>query len=108
MQLIISGIFLFKIFKKIRNMLKQFKENKNKTLPPGFQYSVNLLDGQNANSYAKITWVSNMEKTFLLHNSQNDIKQMYVAINHYNAICEDQRNLDGFDDEQEDEVALLI
>ena len=89
-------------------MLKQFKENKNKTLPPGFSYSVNLLDGQSANSYAKITWVTNMEKTFLLHNSQNDIKQMYIAMNHYNAICEDQRNLDGFDDEQEDEVALLI
>ena len=89
-------------------MLKQFNENKNKTLPPGFQYSVNLLDGQNMHSFAKITWVTNIDKTFLLHNSQDDINQMYLGIKHYNAICEDQRNLDGFDDEQEDEVALLI
>ena len=89
-------------------MLKQFKDNKNKTLPPGFKYSINPLDGQSSHSYAKITWVTNMEKTFLLHNSQEDIKQMYIAINYFNSICEDQRNLDGFDDEQEDEVALLI
>lgn len=49
-----------------------------------------------------------MEKTFLLHSSHEDIRQMYMAIKHYNAICEDQRNLEGFDDEQEDEVALLV
>mgnify|MGYP000932812114 FL=1 len=89
-------------------MIKQFKENKNKTLPPGFQYSINYLNGQNAHSYAKITWITNMEKTFLLHNSHEDFRQMYIAIKHFNEICEDQRNLDGFDDEQEDEVALLI
>jgi hypothetical protein len=89
-------------------MILQFKQNKNKTLPPGFQYTVNYLDGQKEHSYAKITWVTNMEKTFLLHTSHEDIRQMYLAIKHYNLICEDQRNLDGFDDEQEDEVALLI
>jgi hypothetical protein len=66
------------------------------------------LDGLTNHSYAKITWVTNFEKTFLLHTSQRDIKQMYAAINHYNLICEDVRNLEGFDDEQEDEVALLI
>lgn len=88
-------------------MLHQFNNKRNKTLPPGFQLKTVYLDGLNNHSYAKITWVTNMEKTFLLHHSHDDIRQMYMAIKHYNTICEDQRNLEGFDDEQEDEVALL-
>jgi len=89
-------------------MLNQFNNNRNKTFPSGFQIKTKYLDGLNNHSYSKITWVTNMEKTFLLHSSQEDIKQMYMAIRHYNMICEDQRNLEGFDDEQEDEVALLV
>lgn len=89
-------------------MLNNFNLKRNKTLPPGFQIKTKYLDGLNNHSYAKITWITNMEKTFLLHSSQEDIRQMYIAIKHYNAICEDQRNLEGFDDEPEDEVALLI
>ena len=77
-------------------------------MPPGFEYSINLLDGQTNHSYVKVTWMSNLEIVFYLHNSQDDIKQMYKAIKIYNLICEDQRNMEGFDDEQEDEVALLI
>lgn len=89
-------------------MLNNFQLGKNKTLPPEFQYSIIYLDGLNNHSYAKITWVTKMEKTFLLHNSQWDINNMYQSINHYNKICEDMRNLEGFDDEPEDEVALLV
>lgn len=89
-------------------MLNNFYSGRNKTLPAGFQISTKYLDGLNNHSFAKITWVTNMEKTFLLHSSQDDVKQMYLAIKHYNYICEDQRNLEGFDDEQEDEVALLV
>ncbi len=88
--------------------MNKYKHNRNKTFPPGFQVSTKFLDGLNNHSYAKITWVTNFEKTFLLHSSSDDVNQMFCAIKHYNAICEDVRNLEGFDDEPEDEVALLV
>lgn len=89
-------------------MLQRYRLRRNSTFPSGFQLKVKFLDGLENHSYAKITWVTKMEKTFLLHSSHEDVRQMYIAINHYNAICEDQRNIEGHDDEPEDEVALLI
>ena len=48
-----------------------------------------------------------MEKKFYLHRSRDDIPKLYNSIKYYNAICEDERNDQGHDDEPEDEVALL-
>jgi len=71
------------------------------------QIKMFLLDGKDNHSHIKVTWVSNMEKKFYIHQGSNAINDLNEKIRYYNQICEDDRNWDNQDDEPEDETLLL-
>ena len=81
---------------------------KQKTLHPNFEYSIQEIMGVNNHSYIQHTWINDMCMKFYLHKDWDSIKTMYQEIGMYNAICDNQRQFEGFDDELEDEDKALF
>lgn len=81
---------------------------KQKTFHPNFEFSIKEIRGVDNHSYIQHTWITNMTQKFYLHQSSNSIHMMYKEIGLCNAICDNQRQYEGFDDEYEDEDKQLI
>lgn len=65
------------------------------------------LDGKDKHSFVRVTWVTNMEKTFYLNQSKYQEVELWKQIKFYNDLCQDERDDQGHDDEPEDEMKLL-
>lgn len=43
-----------------------------------------------------------------MHGGRDVQSQLFTQLKFYNAICEDERNYEGHDDEPEDEISTLL
>lgn len=75
---------------------------------PLFKHSVEFLDGASNHSFAKITWVTDMEQKVFVHMFPDVNIYLSEYIRRYNLVCENQRISEGHDDEPEDETAYLL
>ena len=88
--------------------LKQFKyqfesKNKQKSLHPNHEYKIHQIMGVDNHSYVSHKWLNDMEYKFYLHDSKYCIRKMNEDMAILNDICDNQRIIDGYDDELEDE-----
>ena len=89
-------------------MFHTFKIKQEDELINNFEYSIKEISGVDNHSFIQHTWITNMTQKFYLHHSSNAIYLMYKEIGLCNAICDSQRQYEGFDDEYEDEDKQLI
>jgi hypothetical protein len=94
------------------NYLRQFKyqfygKNKQKNLNPNFEVKLKQISGVNNHSFVKHTWLNNYEYKFYIYD-KNDVKKMFDNMGFINILCENQRAIEGHDDELEDEEKIIM
>ena len=92
----------------LRQFRYQFEgKNKQKTLHPNHDVKIQEIMGVNNHSYVQHTWLNDMTVKFYLHNTRNCVALMNERIKFFNDICDNQRQIEGNDDELEDEEKVL-
>ncbi len=106
MELLQVKIILFTFYSSFAVSVKNGRQKFPGTLSD-LQVKMVLIDGKDNHSHIKVTWLTEMEKKFFIHQGSSSINDLYSKIKYYNQICEDDRNWDNQDEEPEDETLLL-
>lgn len=72
-----------------------------------FEHEIKEIQGISNHSYIRFTWINKMSFNFYLHKGPYAVREMYMNMQFFNKLCDEQRNVEGEDDELEDEEYIL-
>eukprot|EP00340_Litonotus_pictus_P007625 CAMPEP_0170519108 /NCGR_PEP_ID=MMETSP0209-20121228/4636_1 /TAXON_ID=665100 ORGANISM="Litonotus pictus, Strain P1" /NCGR_SAMPLE_ID=MMETSP0209 /ASSEMBLY_ACC=CAM_ASM_000301 /LENGTH=110 /DNA_ID=CAMNT_0010804907 /DNA_START=62 /DNA_END=394 /DNA_ORIENTATION=+ len=83
-------------------------KSKQKSLHPNFEHSISKIIGLHKHSYVEYTWSNDYKYKCYLHDGFHSVPRMYQEMKIYNDICDNQKIIEGAEEDEDDEAKVLF